>query len=136
MAKLGQTRWSAKSLFTGSNPVVCSILNMKYIHADMLLYYSLLGRSQVSSERLEHIRKRLVEEVEEVLSPVTLREIQSEVALQPLVLKLKQYDNGFIVKKVEGSFSCVFDEKFLDRCFASFYSEEEFAKIKRIFATS
>ena len=77
-----------------------------------------------------------MEEVEEVLSPVTLREIQSEVALQPLVLKLKQYDNGFIVKKVEGSFSCVFDEKFLDRCFASFYSEEEFAKIKRIFATS
>lgn len=109
---------------------------MKYIGADMVIYYALLGRSQVSSEQLSRMHKRLVDEIGEVLVDTTLRSIQNAVATLPAVYELEQRDDGFLVGKKAGATSLFLNEDFLDRCFAPFFSEEEFAKIKRIFATS
>ena len=105
---------------------------MKYIGADMVIYYALLGRGQVSSEQLSRMRKRLVDEIDEVLVDTTLRSIQEVVATLPAVYELEQRDGSFLVRRKEGAVSMFLDEGFLDRCFSPFFDDKEFARIKEI----
>ena len=105
---------------------------MKRIGADMIIYYALLGRGQVSSEQLSKMHKRLVDEIDEVLVDTTLRSIQNVVSSLPAVYELEQRDGSFLVRKKKDAVSKFADEKFLDKCFSPFFDDNEFARIKEI----
>jgi len=105
---------------------------MKYIGADMVIYYALLGRSQVSSEQLSRMHKRLVDEIDEVLVDTTLRSIQNVVSSLPSVYELEQQDGSFLVRRKSGAVSMFLDGGFLNECFSPFFDDKEFARIKEI----
>ena len=105
---------------------------MKKICADMILHYALLGRSQVSSEQLQRMHRRLVDGFDEVLVDTTLRSVQDVVSSLPSVYELEQRYGSFLVRRKEDAASRFTDEKFLDRCFSPFFDDNEFARIKDI----
>lgn len=105
---------------------------MKRISADMVIYYALLGRGQVSSEQLSRMHKRLVDGFDEVLVDTTLRSVQDVVSSLPAVYELEQHDGSFLVRRKKDAVSKFTDEKFLDRCFSPFFDDKEFARIKGI----
>ena len=103
----------------------------KRIGPDMVLYYALSKRNQISSDRLIRLHQCLVSQVQETLVDTTLCSIQTIVTEQKNLFKLSQSVKSYTLTKTQKN-SIFFKIEFLDRCYEPFFDKNDFEKIKKI----